>query len=245
MGAEGYAIERHAYEVTRYALPRADGSFASTPLKVAFMSDFHRSHTTSRAVIAAAVQECNTEKPDVVLLGGDFVSDDADLAPDCAGALAELRAPGGVFFVLGNHDYWHEPKHIREAMRKVGFVDLTNRNTRPADDVVLCGIDDEWTGTPDVSGAFRGAGKSTRVVFSHNPLIFPKIRDRRCVVVCGHTHGGQINIPLVPNPYLSRWKYVQGWFHEQGSSMYVNRGVGTLTLPIRFRCRPEITVLAV
>lgn len=241
MAAEGWAIERHSYEVTRFNVAGSSGK-----LKIAFMSDFHRSRTTSRANIAAAVEVCNAEKPDVVLLGGDFISNDARLAADCAEAFRGLQAPRGVFYVLGNHDHWHGKRQIRAAMDHVGLVEITNRNTRLSDEVSLVGIDDVWTGEPDIEAAFRGADGRTRVVLTHNPKMFPQIRERGCVAIAGHTHGGQINIPFIPNPYLRSWPtYVEGWFHEAGSSMYVNRGIGTLTLPIRFRCRPEITILTV
>jgi len=76
--------------------------------------------------------------------------------------------------------------------------------------------------------------------------IFPAIAADTCVAICGHTHGGQVNIPFIPNPYLRSWKtYLKGWFNEKGSHMYVNRGIGMLTLPFRFRCRPEITLLSI
>lgn len=253
MATQGYAFERTSLEVTNFKLtsvcPKAASASAShggAPLRIAFMSDFHRSITTSTADIARAVALCNAQNPHVVLLGGDFISDDAHLAEDCAEAFKALKAPRGVFFVLGNHDHWHGPDTVARALRRVGLCDLTNRNTRLRPDVSLCGIDDCWAGHANVAAAFRGTERTTRVVLTHNPRIFPRIRDLGCVAICGHTHGGQIVIPFVPNPSLMSWKtYIRGWFHESRSSMYVNRGIGTLTLPIRFRCRPEITVLEV
>jgi predicted MPP superfamily phosphohydrolase len=240
MATEGYAVERDNFEVTRFPAGEAGAG-----LKIAYMSDFHRSRTTSHADLVAAAELCNAQAPDIVLLGGDFISDDTRLAPDCADALAHLRARHGIFYVLGNHDHWHGAAAVRRAMDARGFVELTNRNTRLAPGLSLVALDDVWTGKPDVGQAFAGAARH-RIVLSHNPRIFPLIRERDCVVISGHTHGGQINIPLVPNPYLSTWKtYVKGWFHERNSSLYVNRGIGTLTLPIRFRCRPEITILEV
>ena len=112
--------------------------------------------------------------------------------------------------------------------------------------IYLCGIDDHWAGKPGAEKALIGTGAAQKLVFSHNPRIFPAINKSHCVAVCGHTHGGQINIPFVPNPCLMSWKkYVKGCFNEGNSQLYVNRGIGMLTLPFRFRCRPEITVFTV
>jgi hypothetical protein len=186
--------------------------------------------------------------PDVILLGGDYISNarDVPLLPSLANLLGQLRAPHGVFYVLGNHDHWSNPGLIRRHLDRVGLQDLTNRSTELASGLHLVGLDDCWSGHPDPDKAFRGTETGTRIVLTHNPRLFPRLRDRNCTVICGHTHGGQINLPGIPNPMMRSWKtYVRGWFHEGNSSMYVNRGVGTLTLPLRINCRPEITVLTV
>lgn len=240
----GSVVERGAFEVTSFPVAPPPHVAPPAALRVAFMSDFHRSCTTSRAFIEEAVALCHAERPDVVLLGGDYVTDDPDLAEECAAIFAALAPPRGTFFVLGNHDHHSGAEPIRTALRRAGLEDITNASTRIADGIHLVGIDDFWTGHPDVERAFRGTDRGSRLVLSHNPRIFKRVRDRACTLICGHTHGGQVDLPLVPNPYLSAWStYVRGWFHEGNSSLYVNRGVGTLRLPIRINCRPEITVL--
>lgn len=240
------AIENSSIEVTRFPIFQQKDGNISPVLKVAFMSDFHRSFVTSREIIQNAVRLCRAEKPDVILLGGDFISSDADLAFECSEDLGNLRAPRGVFYVLGNHDYWHGEKEVRMALSVNGFVDLTNRNTQISEGIFLCGLDDLWAGVPDAPRAFRGAEKGLRLVFSHNPVIFPLVSEYGCVAICGHTHGGQINIPFVPNPFLWSMKpYVHGWFGRANSVMYVNRGIGMIALPVRFRCQPEITIFTV
>ncbi|MBM3461054.1 MAG: metallophosphoesterase [Armatimonadetes bacterium] len=242
----GTLIEPRAFDVSRFSAPTVTPEDDAEAVTFAFMSDFHRSKTTSRAHLDRAVAACNAARPDVVMLGGDYISSNAALISDCADAFRALTPPRGVFFVLGNHDHWHAPQKIRAALRKAGLHEVTNTSTRVARNVHLVGVDDVMAGAPDVSRAFRGTERGARVVLTHNPQLFPQIRERRCTVVCGHTHGGQIVIPFVPNPYLRAWKtYVRGWFHEESSHMYVNRGVGMLTLPIRFRCPPEITLITV
>lgn len=240
---DAVVVEPYSIEVTRHAVQVPGGPPSMPPTRVAFMSDFHRSWTTSRAHIRRAVQGCNQEQPDVVLVGGDYISRDVALAEDCAAEFAELRAPRGVYFVLGNHDYWHGPEKVRGALRAAGLRELKNASVLLGDGLHLVGVDDAWAGRPDPALAFAGTEVGGRFVFTHNPMLFPALRERKCVVVCGHTHGGQVVIPYVPNPYMRQWgDYVKGWFHEGNSHMYVNRGIGTLSLPIRFRCRPEITV---
>jgi predicted MPP superfamily phosphohydrolase len=243
MAGDGYLLERTNYEVTRYDVP---APHLAKPFSVAFMSDLHRSPTTSVDDLRAAARLCMNQQPDAVLLGGDYITSHAHLATECAEALAELRPPHGVYFVLGNHDHWSGPTIVARAFTRAGFTDITNANTELAPGLRLCGLDDVWAGMPNIPLAFRGAeGPSqTRLLLTHNPKIFPRVRERQCVMICGHTHGGQINLPLIPNPYMRAvTRYVKGWFHEEGSSLYVNRGIGTLTIPVRLNCRPEITVL--
>lgn len=244
---DAHAIEPYSIEISTFDLnPHAPEAPTTPPVRCAFLSDFHRSAATPAKIIAAAVNRCRAQNPDVILLGGDFISDEVSLAAECAEILGGLSAPGGVYFVLGNHDYWHGGKQVRHALLKAGFEDLTNRNTKISGRLSLCGIDDHWAGSPDVESAFRGTGKRVRLSCSHNPLIFPSVREMKTTLLCGHTHGGQINIPFVQNPYLRSWKtYIRGWFHEGNSAMYVNRGIGMLTLPFRLGARPEITIVNV
>jgi len=238
------SLEPYSIEVTNYPVFQNHSNMGSRRLKAAFMSDFHRSLATSGELIRKAAELCMAQKPDIILLGGDFISSDPKLAGDCAEQLGCLKAPGGVYFVLGNHDYWHGPERIKRLLSAKGFIELINCNTSIAPGVFLCGIDDHWAGKPDAEKAFKGTGDALKLVFAHSPRIFPSISSRGCVAICGHTHGGQIDIPFVPNPCLLSWKtYIKGWFHEGNASLYVNRGIGMLTLPFRFRCRPEITVL--
>jgi uncharacterized protein len=246
MALDAHVIEPYSIEITSFPLFQNAHATSPDSPKGAFMSDFHRSGATPAKIIRQASRICMQQKPDIILLGGDYISNYAALAGECADALGELKASRGIYFVLGNHDYWHGAGKVREALLSKGFVDLTNRNTQIGPGLYLCGLDDCWAGSPCVEDAFRGTEKGRKLVFSHNPRIFPAVNTFHCVAICGHTHGGQINIPFIPNPYLYSWKkYLKGWVAEQNSMMYVNRGIGMLTLPFRFRCRPEITLFSV
>ena len=242
--SEVYAQEKQV-EVTRYSVTRWNGERPSRLVRVAFMSDFHQDHGGSTALLQEAVNECQAARPDAILLGGDFVNDDWRGVEDCANALRTLSAPLGTFYVLGNHDNQSNPARIREVLKQVGLVDVTNRSVKLSDGVVLCGLDDLGTGKPNPDVLNTGP-VATRLVLSHDPLIFPHVRFSGCVAICGHTHGGQIDIPLIPNPW-SRYfgGYLRGWYYEETSSLYVNRGIGTSHLPLRFNCSPEVTILDV
>lgn len=211
------------------------------------MSDLHLGRYTPRAHIEAALAACQAHLPDVLLLGGDYVSNERDLAclPVYTEILAGARFPGGTFYVLGNHDYWSGAAQVREAFNQAGLEEVTNRNRPLAGDWHLCGLDDTWEGKPDVESAFRGTEHGRRLVLSHNPKIFRRIWHRDCTAICGHTHGGQIRIPLLPNPALLTGKhpFIQGWHARGNSRMYVNRGIGTVLVPYRVNCPPEITIL--
>lgn len=239
-------VEPHSIEVTSFPVFQQSARQVGKQLTIAFMSDFHRSLATPGKIIHQASRLCQLQKPDIILLGGDFISGDANLAGECADELGDLKAPAGIYYVLGNHDHWHGKDKVRSALSAKGFTDLTNLNTCIVPGLFLCGLDDLWAGKPDKEKAFKGTGTGRKLVFSHNPRIFSAINTSQCVAICGHTHGGQINIPFIPNPYLISWKkYLKGWFSEENSRMYVNRGIGMLTLPFRFRCRPEITIFKV
>jgi uncharacterized protein len=243
---DAFGIEPYSIEVTTFQpFPNKSGNTGST-IKIAYMSDFHRSSATPREIIQKAVKLCQLQNPDIILLGGDYITKEANLTIECAEDLSALKANDGIYYVLGNHDYWHGAKIVNQALNKEGFINLTNANTKINENFSLCGIDDIWAGKPDSKKAFKGTDGRHKLVFSHNPRIFPRIKNHNCVLICGHTHGGQINIPFFPNPYMHSWDtYIKGWFYEGNSKMYVNRGIGMLELPFRFRCRPEITVFTI
>lgn len=223
------------------------GPNGGTPLRVAFLSDIHRSDWVSKAETEAAAQACRARHPDVLLLGGDYISGEKDLPllEELADTMATVAPPLGIYYVLGNHDYWSGAAEVRAAFDRVGMHDMTNRNTCLDGGLHLCGIDDAWAGRPDVEAAFRGSGER-RLVLMHNPKTFDKISDRGCTAIAGHTHGGQVRIPFLPNPAsLHDHRYIAGWFSAGNSRLYVSKGLGKSIVPFRINCPPEITFLNV
>ena len=218
-------------------------------LRVAQLSDFHRSRLTPDGLIAESVARVARESPDLILLTGDFVNDDpADIAP-CMKLLAPLIessiASLGVYAVHGNHDVKADLAKLQQALEAGGIVYLCNQSRRLANGLWIVGLDEDWYGMPDVARAFADVPDDAPVlVLAHNPGEADLVANRACVVFSGHTHGGQIRLPLVTKHALKWIKakhYRAGWYTTGKAQLYVNRGIGNADVPFRFLCPPEVT----
>ena len=234
-------VEEHSIVVGR-------GLAADAGLRIAFASDFHAGPATPWRVIETAVATLDGLRPDVLLLGGDFVSIDPRPAARLADLLRTIRAPLGRFAVLGNHDHCAGAAAVVAHLRAAGIEMLTNRAIDlppPFDNVSVCGLDDHVCGEPDADRAFAGA-REVRVLLMHQPSGLLDAGERSFdVAVCGHTHGGQIALPggrpiLVGSGPLSR-RYNAGRYPlDAGRTLLVSRGVGCGTLPIRWNSPPSV-----
>jgi uncharacterized protein len=222
-------------------------------LRIAFASDFHAGPATAWPLLEAAAARLDELRPDVLLLGGDFVSLDAAPAARLAPLLGKIRAPLGRYAVLGNHDHWSGAAAVVRYLETAGIEMLTNRTVRlppPFESISLCGLDDHEAGQPDAERAFAGAG-DVRIVLMHAPSGVLDIGDRPFTfAVCGHTHGGQIALPngrplVVAGGRLSR-RYNAGRYSLPGGrTLLVSRGVGCGTLPIRWNSPPTVFLCSV
>ena len=185
--------------------------------------------------------------PDVVLLAGDFVSGPEYAAP-CAQALKGLKAKR-KYAVFGGHDYQQGPAVITREFRNAGITVIKNGNVNLGRNVWLIAIDDFGLGKPDIGAAFTGVPReAVRIVVTHNPKMFPRIRTLNSLVLCAHTHAGQVDIPGVPRnqlPGLLSYEYIRGWYYDGNSRLYVNRGLATVIPYTRFRARPEISLFTI
>jgi uncharacterized protein len=226
------------------------GSTPIPPLRLAYASDFHAGPTTDSRVLRDACAELAALEPDVLLLGGDFVTHVPSEIDWLAPALGAIPAPFGRFAVLGNHDWWSDAAHIVRQLEAAGIAVLTNRSVRlqpPFEQVWICGLDDHWCGSPDPAAAVAGAD-GIRVVLMHSPSGLIDLGDERFdLALCGHTHGGQLAMPggipiVVPHGALSR-RYARGRF-EIGSdrTLIVSVGLGCVVLPVRSFADPEVVV---
>lgn len=220
------------------------------PVRLVQLSDMHRSWCVSEAYLRRVVAQANALKPDAALLTGDFVTDSSDYMPSCIAVLRELVAPLGRFAVLGNHDYTCDRSRggpvISEALEAIGVEVLTNRSARLDSRLNIVGVDDCWLGRPDPDRAFEHVrAHEPAIIMTHNPLAFPSLGRYDAITIAGHTHGGQINLPIVTRQVMRRRiRYLAGWFHSPNGPgrMYVARGIGVVGIPIRLRCDPEITL---
>lgn len=227
-------------------------------LRVAVLSDLHvGSPFNGLDRLQQVVDETNAAKPDLILLAGDYVIqgviggsfvEPAAIAP----VLARLRAPLGVYAVMGNHDWWlEEPDELIAAFEANGLRLLDNDaiEIQGAAPFWLAGLGDWWEGKPSVAAALSKVPPgATTLLFTHNPDAFPTILERVDLVIAGHTHGGQVYLPLlgrlvVPSDYGDR--YAVGLIEEEGKRMFVSSGVGTSILPVRFLTPPEISILEI
>ena len=218
-------------------------------LRVAQVSDMHfpslLSPVYDRAIIA--VRDC---KPDIVVVTGDLVSTAKGVGQACefVGALSEA-APALV--VWGNWDYWalgQSLAEFRSKLQRAGDVRvLVNEALRTDTGVWIVGLDDPHTGRANAKRALSGLGDEHCIALAHSPQAVGLLKGRTCCLLAGHTHGGQVVLPLIGPPFvpLSR-KYrhlVAGLYEEYGVKIYVNRGLGTTGLPVRLLCPPEVTIL--
>jgi predicted MPP superfamily phosphohydrolase len=246
LGLQGrLRVKHHAFRFRG----RAAGS---APLRVAFASDFHSGPVTHHALIEQACAALTDARPDVLLLGGDFISLNVGHVDEMAARLREIPAPLGRYAVLGNHDYRrHRAGIVSRALELHGVEVLHNGNVRlppPHDDVWICGLDDVEFGSPDPDAMLQGAD-GTRLVIMHGPDGLLALGDRRFeLAFCGHTHGGQIALPggtpiLIPGGTLNR-TYSNGLYDVRGDGaggkLLVSRGVGCSTLPVRLFAPPEV-----
>ncbi|CAM3233755.1 metallophosphoesterase [Deinococcus deserti] len=230
------------------------------PLRAAFLTDLHYGPLIGVRSVRAWVRAANALRPDVVLLGGDYLDiEPGGEATPLLRELAGLQAPLGVYGVWGNHDYrsfgrsgagpgWVSRRNeLHGLFAQAGVTMLRNEGRVVRDDLYLGGVDDLTTGDPDLPAALYGGGSRATLLLSHNPDLLPDLPGPVGLVLCGHTHGGQIRLPWVGAPVVpSRYgqRYVMGWVQGAfGTPAYVSRGLGVTGVPMRMLCEPELTLL--
>ena len=217
-------------------------------LKIIHLSDTHHSPFTSLEHIARTVKIANRLKPDMFILTGDYVSHEANYIEPVAKVLGELESEFGTFACLGNHDHWTDPDLITNSLRKQGITVLINEGFRfeaRGGSFWLAGVDDHMVGKTDLPSALRGSfPDEMKLLLAHNPIIFRKsVRAGVDLTLSGHTHGGQIKIRDKDKGIIRRRKLTAGLHERQDSQIYITRGIGTVVLPVRYQCPPEISLL--
>ena len=256
-------IERHWVEITHRNISLRSLPVAFDGMKIVQLSDIHLDEFTEPFLLRHAIEQINRLQPDAVLLTGDFVS--YELSPrkfsersawQCAEMLSELKCPER-YAILGNHDHWLSGTEVTRALRASGINVLINSHVpfeRNGDRIWLSGLDDPLCGRPDLDKAIpptiRDIEGQPLILMCHEPdyadglLLQPAGKSIR-LMLSGHTHGGQVRLPFVGALELPPGgrKYVEGLFQLGSMQLYVNRGIGTIGVPFRFACPPEITVI--
>lgn len=260
-GAYGMFYERLNLEIVRQRIkiPRLPGAFQG--FRIAHLSDIHIGPFMSAEQIRRFVDITNDLKPDMVALTGDFVTWDPSTQSAVVEALAGLRPAHGVWGCLGNHEMWAEVQDsITRLFARRGIRILRGERAlikSGSDALNVIGVDYQ-TRSPMgpreqrvVAQYLEGVNRlvepgTANILLSHNPNTFDRAAELGIdLSLAGHTHGGQVTLEFVhrglsPGRVVSR--YVHGWFQKPGGQIYVNRGIGTIFVPMRIGAPPEITL---
>jgi predicted MPP superfamily phosphohydrolase len=250
--AYGALAEAWDYELTETVVPIKDLPERFEGFRIAQISDVHHGRLVPIGEVRRVVQLANSARADMIALTGDYTTQYRRYVEPCAEALAELSAPEGVWAVLGNHDHNTDGPLTRQALARHGMNVLTNENTllrRGADTLQLAGADDWGWGKADFKRALQGLDLARpTVLLSHEPISFDLEETRGvALTLSGHTHGGQVNLPVVGSPVKYVWgkylHYLRGLHERDGERLYVSRGTGMIGVPVRLGARPEVAVL--
>jgi predicted MPP superfamily phosphohydrolase len=242
--AHGFLYERRRLQLTRTNFPVPGLPEALRGFRIGVLTDIHRSQAVPHEMVANAVRLIMAEKPDLMLLGGDYVSfADRRYVQPAADALAGLSAPHGVLAVLGNHD---DDRDMPAALTAKGFTVLRDARTRltlRGEPVDFAGIR-FWTyKVVDIAHVLRGAVPLT-FLLAHTPKRLLEAQQLAVpAVISGHTHGGQIVLPGIGAVAAREFPVIAGLAQRQGTSIFVSRGVGTVYVPVRINCPPEVALL--
>lgn len=240
------AVERITLRLPR--LPKAfDG------LTLAHLSDLHAgpipTPEISQSMVRQAVNAALNLRTDLIVVTGDFVRRKGAWENVLEDLLKPLNAPRGMFGVRGNHDWWSGPDLVNEIARRVGIQMLNNswaKLARNGEELYFVGLDSAYEGHNNWAQTVNGLPENAiAIMLAHEPdMADVTAQDARFILqLSGHSHGGQVQLPLVkPNwiPKLAR-KYPRGHYHIGGLQLYTNRGIGVVGVPVRFNCRPEVT----
>ncbi len=222
-------------------------------MTIALLTDIHHGPFISLEHVRKLVATTNSLKPDLILLAGDYVHRDKKYISPCFAQLGKLRSRWGVMGVLGNHDHWESAPRTKQSMSEHGIIELTNQGVwleANSQRLRVAGVGDLWEDRQDLELALHDTtDQESALLLSHNPDYVEHLVDPRVgLVLSGHTHGGQVVLPIVGAPRVpSRYgqKYLSGLIKTEHTQVFVSRGLGTVFPPVRFACRPEIALLTI
>jgi hypothetical protein len=242
-------IEPRWLEVTRRAIPTGP----PRGLRIAHLSDLHLGSKFSYALAQRAVELANSLQPDIAVVTGDLVAKGQN-EDKCAKLLSGLRASRGVYVVFGAHDLWAGAGPLRDALSRAGVRVLDNEVADLGSGWWIVGVEDNSGRDVDLSAVMRELSRQRQgaILLAHSPDIMHQVSamnhagQRISLVLCGHTHGGQLRLPVI-GPLVGMGRYARryscGLYKVGATWLYVTRGVGTYLVRMRFLCRPEVALL--
>lgn len=256
LGLWAFWLEPASLRVEKASLQVPRWHAEHTNLRIAVLTDLHVGAPHMKLdKLREIVERTNREQPDLVLVLGDLVIDNVVggtfVEPELiAVELGKLRPPLGTIAVLGNHDWWNDGERITKALAEAGLAVLENESRRiehGGKSFWIAGVADLWTRKPDIARSLMKAeGDDPVILITHNPDLFPEVPPRVSLTLAGHTHGGQVNFPLIGRPIVpSKFgqRYASGHVVEDGRHLFVSDGIGTSIIPVRFRVPPAIVIL--
>ena len=242
--AYGAAFERHQIGMTSATLPVSGLPPALDGLRISLITDIHHSRIVPAADVIHAIELAMSAHPDLIVLGGDYVTfgDRAFVGP-VAELLGSLQAPHGVFAVLGNHD---DDRDMPAALTGKGFVVLKDQQTQLSirgETLTLAGIRFWTRRAENIARVLKGA-EGSLLLLAHDPRRLVEAASLKVpAVLSGHTHGGQIVLPGVGAIARRSFPVWSGLGQQDDTSIFVSRGVGTIYVPVRINCPPEVALL--
>lgn len=257
-GVVGWAffIEPNRLVVRQETLELQRWPSGLTGLKIAVLSDIHAgSAYIDEGKLRLIVERTNQLQPDLIVILGDYIAGNSRgshrMEPEVfAPILKDLHAPLGVYSVLGNHDWWYNGRKVRNVLEANGIKVLEDEVARidvRGNSLWLVGLADLWTRPQHIDETIAQVPEGETVIaLTHNPDVFPNIPARVNLLLAGHTHGGQVRLPLIGSVVeSSRYgeRYALGHIVENGHDLFVTTGIGTSIVPVRFGVPPEIVLL--
>ncbi|MFN7980301.1 MAG: metallophosphoesterase [Vicinamibacterales bacterium] len=244
VAADGFLYARHALTLTQGDVIVSGLPPALAGLRIGLLTDIHRGRWVSHDDVTAAVKLLMSAQPDLIVLGGDYVTfSDRDYVEPAAESLAALSAPHGVFAILGNHD---DDRDTASALGGRGFEVLRDARTELSirnEILNVAGIRFWTKKASEIAPVLRGT-RGTTMLLAHDPRRLSEAAALGVpLVLSGHTHGGQVVLPVLGAVAAQKFPVVAGFARQAQTSLFVSRGVGTVYLPVRWNCPPEVAVL--
>ncbi len=235
----GFWAEPYWIQISRYQLQTG----VDPPFKIAHLTDLHTYGLGSRE--QEVLQILDAEKPDLIAITGDTLSSSGNYEL-CRPFLSSLHAPSGIWMVPGNFENRRKLDNASAFYNSLNVHYLVNRNQPIRPNLYIVGLDDASSGFPDLDAALAFVPQQAKtLVLMHSPSYFRHAAGRCDLILAGHSHGGQIRLPLVGGLWRPEGveEYSEGWFEKEKTKMYVSRGLGTVFLDIRLFCRPELVFI--